>query len=115
MMINMYRGLMDIVINHNWKIEEDLMKHIRKNCDDISPSQMGFQGFWNFLLEITMLLFTRTIFITGILLITVLSILFFPLYALSKALTTIKQEHHILEEMSKEEPKIEPKMDKVSK
>jgi hypothetical protein len=110
-MINLYRGLMDIVINHNWKIEDDLMKHIRKNCDEITPSQMGFQGFWNFLLEITMLLFTRTIFITGIVLITVLAILFFPLYALSKALTTIKQEHQILEEMDKEEPK----MDKVSK
>ena len=111
MMINLYRGLMDIVINHNWKIEDDLMKHIRKNCDEITSTQLGFQGFWNFLLEITMLLFTRTIFITGIVLITLLAILFFPLYALSKALTTIKQEHHILEEMTKEEPK----MDKVNK
>jgi len=110
-MINLYRGLMDIVINHNWKIEDDLMKHIRKNCDEITSTQLGFQGFWNFLLEITMLLFTRTIFITGIVLITVLAILFFPLYALSKALTTIKQEHQILEKMAKEEPK----MDKVSK
>jgi hypothetical protein len=110
-MINLYRGLMDIVINHNWKIEDDLMKHIRKNCDEITSTQLGFQGFWNFLLEITMLLFTRTIFITGIVLITVLAILFFPLYALSKALTTIKQEHQILEEMAKEEPK----MDKISK
>jgi len=110
-MINLYRGLMDIVINHNWKIEDDLMKHIRKNCDEITSTQLGFQGFWNFLLEITMLLFTRTIFITGIVLITVLAILFFPLYALSKALTTIKQEHQILEEMAKEEPK----MDKVNK
>ena len=110
-MINLYRGLMDIVINHNWKIEDDLMKHIRKNCDEITTSQMGFQGFWNFLLEVTMLLFTRTIFITGIVLITLLAILFFPLYAIAKALTTIKQEHQILEEMSKE-PKIEPKMDK---
>lgn len=106
-MINLYRGLMDIVINHNWKIEDDLMKHIRKNCDEISSTQMGFQGFWNFLLEVTMLLFTRTIFITGIILITVLSILFFPLYALSKAMTNIKQEHHILEEMAKQEPKID--------
>jgi len=106
MMINLYRGLMDIVINHNWKIEDDLMKHIRKNCDEITSTQLGFQGFWNFLLEITMLLFTRTIFITGIVLITLLAILFFPLYALSKALTTIKQEHHILEEMTKEEPKM---------
>jgi len=110
-MINLYRGLMDIVINHNWKIEDDLMKHIRKNCDEITSTQLGFQGFWNFLLEITMLLFTRTIFITGIVLITVLAILFFPLYALSKALTTIKQEHQILEKMAKEEPK----MDKISK
>jgi len=106
-MINLYRGLMDIVINHNWKIEEDLMKHIRKNCDEITPSQLGFQGFWNFLLEITMLLFTRTIFVTGIVLITLLAILFFPLYALSKALTGIKQEHQILEEMAKEEPKLD--------
>jgi hypothetical protein len=106
-MINLYRGLMDIVINHNWKIEDDLMKHIRKNCDEITPSQMGFQGFWNFLLEITMLLFTRTIFITGIVLITVLAILFFPLYALSKAMTMVKQEHQILEEMEKQEPKLE--------
>ena len=114
-MINLYRGLMDIVINHNWKIEDDLMQHIRKNCDEITSTQMGFQGFWNFLLEVTMLLFTRTIFITGILLITILSVLFFPLYALSKSLTTIKQEHHILEEMERAEPKIEPKMDKVAK
>ena len=106
-MINLYRGLMDIVINHNWKIEEDLMKHIRKNCDEITPSQMGFQGFWNFLLEVTMLLFTRTIFITGIVLITLLSMLFFPLYAISKALTAVRIEHQILEEMAKAEPKLE--------
>ena len=107
MMINLYRGLIDIVINHNWKIEDDLMKHIRKSCDDITPSQLGFQGFWNFLLEVTMILFTRTIFITGIVLITLLAILFFPLYAISTALTSIKQEHQILEQMSKEEPKME--------
>jgi hypothetical protein len=52
-------------------------------------------------------MFTRTIFITGIVLITSLAILFFPLYALSKALTTIKQEHQILEEMEKSEPKMD--------
>lgn len=114
-MINLYRGLMDILINHNWRIEEDLMKHIRKNCDEVSTTQMGFQGFWNFLLEVTMLLFSRTIFITGILLITILSVLFFPLYALSKAMTMVRQEHQVLEEMANQEPKIEPKMDKGSK
>jgi hypothetical protein len=54
-----------------------------------------------------MVLFTRTIFITGIVLITILAILFFPLYALSSALTTIKQEHEILDQMTKEEPKME--------
>ena len=107
MMINLYRGLIDIVINHNWKIEDDLMKHIRKSCDDITPSQLGFQGFWNFLLEVTMILFTRTIFITGIVLITLLAILFFPLYAISTTLTSIKQEHQILDQMNKEEPKME--------
>ena len=107
MMINLYRGLMDIVITHNWKFEEDLMKHIRKNSDEIKSSELGFNGFWNFLLEITMVLFSRTIFVTGIVLITFLSILFFPLYALSKAMTMVRHEEKILQEMSKEEPKLD--------
>ena len=95
-MIDTYRGILTLIVEHNRQFEMDLMSHIRKNCIDLSLSDMGFLEFWNFLLEIAMVLFAKFIFVTGIILITILIILFFPLYSLSKGISfVVKEEKHI--------------------
>ena len=111
-MIDTYRGMLTLIVDHNRQFETDLMSHIRKNCEDVNLHDMGFLEFWNFLLEIIMVLFAKFIFVSGILLITVLVVLFFPLYALSKGMTFIVKEEKQLNQLSKE---IAPKPTKDNK
>jgi hypothetical protein len=95
-MIDTYRGLLTLIVDHNRQFEMDLMAHIRKNCVDLAISDMGFLEFWNFLLEIVMVLFAKFIFVSGIILITFLIILFFPFYSLSRGISfVVKEEKHI--------------------
>lgn len=97
-MIDTYRGMLTLIVDHNRQFEMDIMSHIRKNCDDVNNHEMGFLEFWNFLLEIIMVLFAKIIFVSGILLITTLVILFFPLYALSKGMAFVVKEEKQLNE-----------------
>jgi hypothetical protein len=112
-MINLYRGLMDIIINQNKKFESELITHIRSNSyvPDENSHNMGFNNFWNFLLEITMILFSKFIFVMGIVLITFLIIVFFPFYTLSGLMTlSIREERYVTHMISQqEEQRIEPK------
>jgi len=82
MIIKLYRGLMDIIVSQNLELEVKLTEHIRPFHEprELEPGESGlFNGYWNFLLEICMILFAKFIFITGIFLITSLAIIFFPL------------------------------------
>ena len=82
MIIKLYRGLMDILVSQNLELELKLTEHIRPFHEprELEPGESGlFNGYWNFLLEICMILFAKFIFISGIFLITFLAIIFFPL------------------------------------
>ena len=82
MIIKLYRGLMDIIVSQNLELEVKLTEHIRPFHEprELEPGESGlFNGYWNFLLEICMILFAKFIFISGIFLITFLAIIFFPL------------------------------------
>ena len=82
MIIKLYRGLMDIIVSQNLELEVKLTEHIRPFHEprELEPGESGlFNGYWNFLLEICMILFAKFIFISGIFMITFLAIIFFPL------------------------------------
>jgi type III secretory pathway component EscU len=110
-MINLYRGLMDIIINQNKKFESELITHIRSNSSvpDEYTHSMGFNNFWNFLLEVTMILFSKFIFVAAIFLITVLIVIFFPFYALTGVMTFAAREERYATQMV--EPQMEVKQE----
>jgi uncharacterized membrane protein len=89
-MLELYRGLIDIFVNHNESITTNLRSHIRNFNDGKTDSHsLGVPGFWNLLLEITMAIFVRICSFAGIILIASLAILFFPLYAFMKGVYSI--------------------------
>jgi hypothetical protein len=82
MIIDLYRGLMNILVEQNLQLEKRMVEHIRPfhAPRKLDPGISSiFNGFWNFMLEICMVLFSKFIFIFGILIITALAIIFFPL------------------------------------
>lgn len=82
-MLKLYRGLVDILITQGQEFDGELKNHIRQFNDGITQdNNFGIKGFWNFLLEITMIMFVKLFIATGILLTVSLAIVFFPLYGL---------------------------------
>jgi hypothetical protein len=82
MIIELYRGLMNILVQQNLQFERNLIEHIRPfhKVRELQPGESGFfNGFWNFMLEVSMILFSKFIFVTGIILVLMLAIIFFPL------------------------------------
>jgi hypothetical protein len=120
MIIELYRGLLDILVTQNLDLETKLIEHIRPfhKVKPLVPGESGFfNGFWNFMLEICMILFTKFIFVMGILLVTFLAIIFFPLDFITRVSTfAAKDGDYQLKQTELDvEPKIEPKMDKEKK
>jgi hypothetical protein len=120
MIIELYRGLMNILINQNLQFEQNLVELIRPfhKVKELEPGESGFlNGFWNFMLEVSMVLFAKFIFVTGIILVLVLAIIFFPLNFLVNVSTfAAKDGDRQLRQTQQEiEPKIEPKLDKDNK
>ena len=55
MIIELYRGLMNILINQNLQFEQNLVELIRPfhKVKELEPGESGFlNGFWNFMLEV---------------------------------------------------------------
>jgi len=120
MIIELYRGLMNILIEQNLQFEQNLVELIRPfhKVKELEPGESGFfNGFWNFMLEVSMVLFAKFIFVIGIVLVLVLAIIFFPLnFIISVSTFAAKDGDRQLRETQQEiEPKIEPKMDKEKK
>lgn len=87
-MIKLYRGLIDILIHNSRQMDEMFCKHIRKGTPDNS-GDFGVSGFWNLLLEVTFLLFTKFFIACGVILTVSLALVFFPLYALKQSVVNI--------------------------
>jgi hypothetical protein len=79
-MIELYRGLIDIFIFQFRSLDEQLTAHVRDTTQF---------PFWNFMLEITFLLFSKLAFVSAVVMITGLAIAFFPLYALMNVLVSV--------------------------
>lgn len=109
MMINLYRGLVDILINQTEMLNKQFVKHIRTFNDGDPEENFGTAGFWNLLLEVTYIFYVKTFVAIGIGITILLAVVFFPLYALRKSMSTVfvmqRFEH---QPMVYEEPKIEP-------
>ena len=120
MIIELYRGLMNILIEQNLQFENKLVALIRPFHEpkEPEPGESGiFNGFWNFMLEVSMILFAKFIFVMGIILVLTLAIIFFPLNFLVSisAFAAKDGDRQLLQTQQENEPKIEPKMDKEKK
>lgn len=87
-MIKLYRGLIDILIFNSRQMDEMFTKHVREDAPD-NTGDFGVNGFWNLLLEVTFLLFTKMFIACGVLLTVGLALVFFPLHAMRVACINI--------------------------
>ena len=74
---------------------------------------IGTRGFWNLMLEIVFVLFTKTVFLFGLVTVGVLAIISFPLYGIWQGVMMMINHRASFEPVMLEEPvKQEPKLDK---
>lgn len=113
-MIKLYRGLIDILVGHARYHEEEFSKHIRNTMQQSGPSMefLGVTGFWNLMMEVTYILFTKFVFILGIMLTCTLAVVFFPLSAI---LTICSSIFSLGAAESKLQNQVEPVLDKKVK
>jgi MFS superfamily sulfate permease-like transporter len=79
-MIELYRGLIDILIYVSRLFDEQLTRQIRERTEF---------DFWNFMLEIVFMLFSKAFLVSGIMLCMALAIVFFPLHVVYIFLNTV--------------------------
>lgn len=107
-MIKLYRGLVDILIVNSRTMDQEFTEHIR-DCESTGENDFGVKGFWNLLLEVVILLFVKLFVSFGVLLVTALAIVFFPLYALKTSISNVLN-HRASSFVDPEY--VEPKMEK---
>jgi uncharacterized membrane protein len=89
-MLKLYRGLVDILTARCEALNDAFSKHIRTfNNGETVNNNFGVKGFWNLLLEITYVMYVKLFVAIGIVLTVVLAIIFFPLYAVTMAISNI--------------------------
>jgi hypothetical protein len=86
MMISLYRGLVDILINQTEILNKQFVKHIRTFNEGDPDENFGAAGFWNLLLEVTYIFYVKIFVAVGISITITLALIFFPLYALRKSI-----------------------------
>lgn len=110
-MIKLYRGVIDILLSLCSGMDEQFTKHIRANVtqEELDFDQIGATGFWNLLLEIIFLLFSRLIFLIGIAVVAAFTVIFFPLQAAWWGVSSILNHRATFVSVNEQ---IEPKLDK---
>ena len=108
-MIKLYRGLIDILIFNSRQMDEMVTNHVRKDAPD-DTGDFGVNGFWNLLLEVTFLLFTKMFIACGVLLTVGLAVVFFPLHAMRVSVINIM--NHRADPFPVEQINQEPIMEK---
>lgn len=89
-MLKLYRGLVDILTSRCEGLNDAFAKHIREfNNGETDNNNFGVKGFWNLLLEIVFVMYVKIFAALGIVLTVVLAVTFFPLYAITMAVTNI--------------------------
>jgi hypothetical protein len=113
-MLKLYRGLVDIFIKQSLVQEQEFVKHVRSDTPAVAEEgTIGTRGFWNLMLEIVFVLFTKTVFLFGLVTVGVLAIISFPLYGIWQGVMMMINHRAAFEPAIIEEPpKQEPKLDK---
>ena len=89
-MLKLYRGIVDILTERSEGLTLAFRNHIREFNDGVThDNNFGVKGFWNLLLEITYVMYVKLFVAVGVVLTVTLTILFFPLYAMSMAVNNI--------------------------
>lgn len=87
-MTELYRGLLYLLSEKFFSIIECFRDHVRsfkpKTEDPTIYFDVGVLGFWNLLLEITLTVFSLGCLLAGIVLITVMAIVFYPFHAVTR-------------------------------
>ena len=113
MMLKLYRGLVDIFIKQSLVQEQEFVKHVRSEAPAVvEDGTVGTRGFWNLMLEIVFVLFTKTVFLFGLITVGVLAIISFPLYGIWQGILMMINHRAAFEPAIIEEPKQEPKLEK---
>ena len=114
-MLKLYRGLVDIFIKQSLVQEQEFVKHVRSDTPAVAEEgTIGTRGFWNLMLEIVFVLFTKTVFLFGLITVGLLAIISFPLYGIWQGIMMMINhrasfEPEMVEELPKQEPKLEKK------
>lgn len=109
-MLELYRGIVDILICKSETLTSAFTKHIRTFNKGDAEQNYGTTGFWNLLLEVTCLLYVKLFVGIGMLMTIIIAICFFPLYAMTRAFSG--SIHAIRYENVNASPTfIEPKVD----
>jgi hypothetical protein len=114
MMISLYRGLVDILITQTEMLNKQFVKHIRTFNEGDPTENFGTAGFWNLMLEVTYIFYVKAFVAIGIGITLGLAVVFFPLYALRKAISGAFSGAmpRFEQPISYEEPKMEQSQDK---
>ena len=110
MMLRLYRGLVDIFIKQSLVQEQEFVNHVRSEVPGVVEEHtIGVRGFWNILLEATLILYIQMFVTIGIILTIALAVVFFPLHAL--CMVTLNILNHRAEPFHQEfnEPTVEKK------
>lgn len=111
-MINLYRGLINILAAQSRAQADAFTKHIRSGCteESLEPNQLGIGGFWNLLLEILFLMFTKLVFFCGVIVVMALAVIFFPLYGMKCGINGILNHRATFaEDVTYQEPSLKDK------
>lgn len=114
MMLKLYRGLVDIFIKQSLVQEQEFVKHVRSDTPAVAEEgTIGTRGFWNLMLEIVFVLFTKIVFLFGLIIVCALAMVSFPLYGVWQGIVMMINHRATFEPVMLEEPaKQEPKLDK---
>ena len=115
-MLKLYRGLIDILILQCRAMDQQFSQHIRLNVDvaKIAEDSSGLTGFWNLLLEVTFMLFAKLVFLFGLIIVTVFTVIFFPLNAIAWGINgVLNHRSYRYQFVEYNEPKVQ-EMDEVS-
>jgi hypothetical protein len=112
-MLKLYRGLVDIFIKQSLVQEQEFVKHVRSDAPAVVEDHtIGVRGFWNLMLEIVFVIFTKTVFLLGLITVGLLAIIFFPLFAIKEGVVLMINHRATFEPVVEEPPKQEPKLEK---
>lgn len=88
-MLNLYRGILDILSNNSTQLGDQLTKHVRQFNDGVEENGFGAKGFWNLLLEVSLNFYVKFVITLGIIIAVIFIIVFFPLNLFKNALAQL--------------------------